>query len=552
MRKLDLDKHWLEILIAASGVLMLAVSFLTDAMGLGGQAGFGGKQMVLAVLGSGLLLAAGVMLGARRRGWDPKIPTVAELKAYAHRQWRDILLVVILAGVGGFASYQGAQLIDPVMIDETPIESGTGSTWFESDIPEVFHTVSNRWSADHYRSSIHPLFALATYPPVDVLGTMLGIEPVGVVRMVVAAVASFWISTLFILLRFIDCRRFDAILFSVLAMTSASAMFWLVVPETSPLGSLSILLALGVVALAQHRELSPLWYTVVSALSLSFTITNWMAGIIATIVKHSWKQSLQITVNAFCLVVVLSGVGKYIFPQAEFFLFVPPDRADFILTPMSGGPLHVIKSFVFHTMVMPTFQLVDRFNRPNWPIMITQFSSPGSGSLWGTVAVGLWAALLGLGLWALFSIKQHRQLRIALGLTLLGQLTLHILYGEEIFLYSLHFAPLLVLLAALSTLTRARLAALVLAGALVLSVGMNNGLQFIKATEVIQCLKLNDLQTTEMSILPQSSDSLHDSSPFAKPSSLEEFLDTCVTLPEYVHPSEVLLGVRREDNSDAQ
>ena len=73
MRKLDLNKHWFEILIVVSGALMIAVSFLADAVGLGGQAGFGGKQTVLAVLGSGMLLAAGVILRARRRGWVPKI-----------------------------------------------------------------------------------------------------------------------------------------------------------------------------------------------------------------------------------------------------------------------------------------------------------------------------------------------------------------------------------------------------------------------------------------------------------------------------------------------
>ena len=70
-----------------------------------------------------------------------------------------------------------------------------------------------------------------------------------------------------------------------------------------------------------------------------------------------------------------------------------------------------------------------------------------------------------------------------MGITLVGQLTLHILYGGETFLHSLHFLPFLIVLAALSTLTRARLVALLLAGTLVLSAGVNNGLQFRQATE---------------------------------------------------------------------
>jgi hypothetical protein len=118
--------------------------------------------------------------------------------------------------------------------------------------------------------------------------------------------------------------------------------------------------------------------------------------------------------------------------------------------------------------------------------MTTQASIPGSGSLWGTIAVVLWTALLGLGLWGLFSVKQHPKLRLVLGLTLLGQLLLHTLYGSETFLYALHLAPLLVMLAAFSLLTRARPLALVLAAMLVLTAGVNNSLQFQKATDLLE------------------------------------------------------------------
>lgn len=376
-------------------------------------------------------------------------------------------------------SYLGAQLIDPVIFDWD-----TYNTWFQADIPRVFANMTAR-GGGHYRTKVHPLFSLTAFPPVYVLTDVLGIEPITAVRIVIAVVASLWFSTLFILLRLINCRRFDATLFSVLAASSAAAVFWFVIPETYSFGSLSFLLALCLVAIAQRHKLAPLWYVAVSALTLSFTVTNWMVGILTTIINHPWKRSLQITINAFCLVVVLWAVQKRIFPSAEFFL---GDREEekYINMPQSGGPLQVIKSFVSHTMVMPTIKLVANSEQPDWPIMLTQLSPPGSGSLWGAIAVVLWTALLGLGLWGLFSAKQHLKLRIVLGLTLLGQLGLHTLYGDETFLYALHFAPLLVVLAALSTLTPARPLALVLAGMLVLSAGVNNGWQFTKATEFFQ------------------------------------------------------------------
>lgn len=409
------------------------------------------------------------------------------MKTYIYRQacqnWRDLLLVVTLATVVGFASYLGAQRIDPMIFDSNSV-----NIWFQSDISRVFSNMTDH-KGNHYRTQVHPLFSLLAFPPVYALKTVLGIPAITAVRIVIAAIASLWISALFILLRLIGCHRFDATLFSVLGASSAASVFWLVVSETYSFGSLSILLALCFVVITQQRKLSTLWYVAVSAMTLSFTLTNWMVGILATLVNFSWKRSLQITANALLLVLALWTLQRFIFRSAGFFLFnragsfVFNQEKKYILQPDAGGPLQAAKSFIFHSMVMPTIKVVRDIDSPSeWSrqIMVTQPSAPGSASLWGTVAVVLWIALLGLGVWGLFSIKEHLKLRIVLGLTLLGQFMLHMLYGDETFLYSLHFAPLLVVLAAFSTLTRMRPLALVLASMLVLSAGINNGWNLIR------------------------------------------------------------------------
>ena len=395
---------------------------------------------------------------------------------FQRKHFRDIIIILVLGILGSLASYFSSQCIDSVIF----VEPKTMSKWFQADIPRVFANMTTRLS-NHYRVKVHPLFSLIAFPPVYVLKNALGIAPLTAVRLVIALVASFWVSTLFTVLRLIGCRLFDAILFSILGATSASAIFWFSVPETHSFGSLSILLALGFVALTQHYTFSSLWYISVNALTLSFTVTNWMIGIFVTLINHRWRQFWRITVATFCLVTVLWGVEKFIFPSAVYFLNIKGEKK-FLLTSASKGPLHVIKSFIYHTMVMPAIEVVADPMESDWPVMLTQASSPGSGSFWGIVAIVLWSALLVLGLWGLFSVIQHIKVRTVLGLTLLGQLVLHILYGEETFLYSLHFAPLLVVLAALSTLTRARLLSLLLAGMLVLCAGINNGLQFLQAT----------------------------------------------------------------------
>lgn len=407
-------------------------------------------------------------------------------KNFIYRQhWGDILLIVVLALAAGFASYQGAQLINPRML----LDKQTTDVWFHSDATRVFDDMTI-YEIDHNRTNVHPLFLLIAFPPVYLLKT-LSLEPITAVRIVIAIVAALWISSLFVLLRLIGCRRFDAALFGILGATSAAAVFWFVLPETYPFGSLSILLALNLVALTQHRYVSQLWYVLISALTLSLTVTNWMVGIFATIVNHRRKQSLLITLKAFCLVLVLVVVQKVIFPtsNAGFLKVIPTiqneaaDTVELGSGSETGVPLQVVKSFVLDTIVMPDIKLVENLKFSNWSRMTVQTSPPGSGSLWGHVAVVLWAALLGLGLWGFVSNTKHLRLRFVVGLSLFGQLALHAVYGLETFLYSLHFLPLLVVLAAFSTLTRARLLALVLAGAVVLSAGVNNGLQFSKFTE---------------------------------------------------------------------
>ncbi|MGK7947881.1 MAG: hypothetical protein AB4368_03495 [Xenococcaceae cyanobacterium] len=395
--------------------------------------------------------------------------------------WQDLLWVGILALVAGLISFGLAQSIAPILF-----ENPSWDVWFESDLPRSFANTIAR-SSNHYRTSVHPIFSLIAFPPTYILYQLLG-DAVTAVRIIIALVASIWISILFCLLRLFGCRRLEAILFSLIGIFSAAAIFWFSVPETYSFGSVSILLPLVVVAIGEYRQLSPWWYLLVSALSLSITTTNWMAGILATFVNNHWKQAVQITVNTFCFVVGLWFLQYLIFPSSEFFLKIQSEK-NYVFNEGSVSPWNVIQSFIAHTMVMPAIEIIDKTARPGFATpgiqMVTQLSLPGSASLWGKVAVILWAALLGLGIWGFLAMRQHPKLRLVLGLTILGQLVLHLLYGEETFLYSLHFAPLLVILASCSTLTRARPLALVLASLLLVCIGINNISEFNRATERI-------------------------------------------------------------------
>jgi hypothetical protein len=390
---------------------------------------------------------------------------------------RDAGIALVLSLVAAYGSYTLSERIDPVIF-----EYPTVNTWFDADIPRNFVDMNHR-DSEYYTTHRHPLLPLIEFPPVYVLKRAFGFDPITAVRITVAAVASIWLASFFVVFRLLGCARSDAVLFSMVAITSAAAMFWLVVPETPLFGSLTILPAVALLGIAQRYPLSPLWYAFVSAVTFSVTVTNWMMGIAATIASYNWKRAFQITANAFCIVVVLWIVQKFLFPASVFFF----GHSDVELPEKeSGGPFFVLSSLLFHTMVAPAIKVTHWWLHPNLPVMTVQPSFPGSASIWGAVAALSWVILLGLGCWGLWCRRDFRQLRIFLGLSLVGQVALHVLYARETFTYSLHFVALLLVLASLSTFTRARRLALVLAGIVTVFGGINNSIQFAKATEFVR------------------------------------------------------------------
>ncbi|MBD1847821.1 hypothetical protein H6F89_31435 [Cyanobacteria bacterium FACHB-63] len=394
----------------------------------------------------------------------------------------DGLIVLILGFAIGIVSYLGSQQIPDAIFTDFYAQD----TWFGSDIPTVFGNMTSVQS-DFGRNNKHPLFPLLVLPPILVIGKLFHLDPVATVRFVIPLIAVAWIGLLFALFRLMGCARLDATLFSLVGGSSAAAIFWFTVPESFSFGSVTILMALVLAALAQHRVLSPIWYVMVGILTVGITITNWMAGILATIASYRWKKVLQITFATFVVINALWIVQRSIFRSAGY----PFSLKTFVgekkfMSVQEGSTPKAIASFFYQTLVMPAVQFTDSALRPGWMKPAVDTLAPGSGGFWGTIAVLAWTALLVLGVWGFFSTKKHPKLRLVLGLTLLGQLAMHSVYGTgETFIYALHFAPLLLAVAAFSALTRLRALALILAALIIVSAGINNRSQFTQLTAAL-------------------------------------------------------------------
>jgi hypothetical protein len=129
----------------------------------------------------------------------------------------------------------------------------------------------------------------------------------------------------------------------------------------------------------------------------------------------------------------------------------------FLNSPTVANLKECSRAFALYTMVVPAIKQQSR--NPFFEDFVqlsVQHISLSELSPLGLAASLCWTLLLGIGTWAVATSRTHRQLRIALILSVVYQFALHLIYGGETFLYSMHFMPLLVMLAAWSTLSKFR------------------------------------------------------------------------------------------------
>jgi hypothetical protein len=93
-------------------------------------------------------------------------------------------------------------------------EGNTIDVWFEADTPRVIEDETD-YGAHHYRTKVHPLLTLMSLPPVRVLMLALGVSPVEAVTLFHSALAALWLATLFVVLRIMGCRWYEAVIFRI-------------------------------------------------------------------------------------------------------------------------------------------------------------------------------------------------------------------------------------------------------------------------------------------------------------------------------------------------
>ncbi len=395
--------------------------------------------------------------------------------------WK-IVLVLFVAGASSVLTVtgiRGRSIAD--------LSLGVPGRWFESDGTEILGIMSDR-SSENHRIKLHPLFPLISYPATRAIMSVGKLQPLQAAFVLNALTAGAWLGTFYAINRLLDCPRLDSLIFTGLAATSGAALFWFIVPETYPLGSLTILSCFLVTALSRHRRVPDWCFVATSAASLSITVTNWMAGIAGTWVCRPMRRAIMLSAIAFLIVAGLTGVERFVFPGMTGFFFSPRGylfHKVYVLPEEQGGPLTAARVVFLTSEVIPRLELsaYPQQQGPMGPMLTIQHSPAGSSGLLGQLATILWVALLAAGAVGLFAREGDRPFRIALGLTILGQSALYSVYGEETFLYALNSVPLFVLAVSVASRSRWRYAILALAALMLPCAAWNNASQLKHALD---------------------------------------------------------------------
>ncbi|HEY8106252.1 MAG TPA: hypothetical protein VIE46_09100 [Gemmatimonadales bacterium] len=390
----------------------------------------------------------------------------------------DVVLALALGFAAAVYATRAMTLIGPGIMAELAEDS-----WFESDASRIAWEMSNP-GVDHARGAVHPLYSLITTPPVLALQDWLGWPQPRATGAIVIVAAGLWGMALYALLRSLRCRRPDAVLYTLLGLASAGAVFWLPIRDRYVLGSVSIIAPLALIATLAHRTTRTTGrWIVASAGTLAVTVTNWMFGILAAAVLLPVRRALAVTGGAIALVTVCWVAQKWFVPSTPF--FVPTtEETHYMFRPTADRMRSVLRVVAVHSMVAPRFDRLHEGGNPlplsasllpPAPNQLTMQAVPlGTGGRAGNIATFAWLAALVIGIGTALTRWRDQRIWLVILLGLAGQVALHLVYGEETFLYALHWLPLLVALAAAGTLGPLRPLSLALAGTVLVTAGVNN------------------------------------------------------------------------------
>ncbi|HEX4925664.1 MAG TPA: DUF6080 domain-containing protein [Bdellovibrionales bacterium] len=382
----------------------------------------------------------------------------------------DYLLFMLSAAIGALVAIWHYVQVAPEILYLPNYEA-----WFDADIPRVFENFFKPL-ARQYRSYFHPFSALFFSSFARGLDWLVDDRVVST-GAIMALNAALWTGSLYALLRLSRLGRADAALFTAFALSTASAVFWIAIPESFAIGATLMLLTLLFTIAVARLPGSERYLFIALILTVAVTITNAVVGAIAILERFGLRRLIQASIVAAVVSLALWLVQGAFYPKAEFFKqrTVKMLTRNWITKPAPRIHSHHPRSFFVHSAVMPqhAFNEVRRNTA-------TQGSAIGSSGPVGLAAAAGWLILLLAGFYAILVKKSFTApVKWAVLGGLAFNYVLHHFFGHETFLYSFHWIAFLVIVASHAVFLGWPLRAL--AAVLTVLFAVNNEAQFLSA-----------------------------------------------------------------------
>jgi hypothetical protein len=380
----------------------------------------------------------------------------------------DIIVAAAIAVATSLLTLSAASQIDPAAFARRNFD-----IYLQGDLPRTYIEMITRFS-NGGRSGVHPLYPMVVHPPTAIVHALFGVSWLDAVRAVVALFATVWALCLFVCGRLLGIRTVDAVLVAAVGLAGCAARFWLVVPETFAIGGVALLIAVAVAARSDAHDVREASYVAAGVATFGSTLTNWSTGIILALTSGSVGRAVRISLQVAGATALLWIVEKLFFPNVVF-IFDPVGVRQYVHALDVSRILDVTRVFFSHAAVAPVLEACRNVSYPQTPFLLTfQGSGIFSAGPVGAAATIVWLAMLVAGVYALIRSTGHQKARIVLGGSLAFQYGLHLLYGGETFLYSIHWWGLLVVLVAVGLRTKADWAVRLLAIVFVFTAGSHN------------------------------------------------------------------------------
>lgn len=368
----------------------------------------------------------------------------------------------------------------------TRFHIGLDNVWFDADVPRYLCQIVDRYANDHWRNKVHPLFSFLSYPIPNLLVAMQ-VEMEMAVRVQVALIPAVGMGFLFSALKRIGSGWLNALLLTGIALTSSSSLVWFAIPESYAYTFAAFSIVLYLAARTANQEKVTLTHWVIgAALAFSVTVTNLVVALFTALQSQGIKRTVRIAILTVAVVGVLSVMQRLTFPRSGLF-FLPAavqEEATFFVS-LSFERIRQVSSILyFGSVVMPDFTR-HAMNASETVLTVQQASWRQAGVI-GFTALALMATLLLTGLAAIvMACKKSLQappdgalfarvsgqdstlLSVAGSLAFLT--ALHVIYGQETFVYVGSVLPFVLVVIAYGTLTISRLSQ---SGATVLLAGL--------------------------------------------------------------------------------